>query len=273
MSNISEAASAENPEQAPRQLELEQAGAYSQYLLHSRSEILSVLRSLLQKGALITIYFDQGRSFLLTSLIDLQADKQGHTRLIFDVGSDDEMNRRALRADKLIFTTSVDKVKVQFRLASVTMTEHGGRPAFAGGAPDSLLRLQRREYYRLSTPIAHPILLTTTCKRADGSTVQLQLPLLDISGGGVGLMLTIEHGGALQTGDTLEDCHLELPDEGLLKTTLCVRNLFEVTTRSGSRYLRAGCEYSGMTSARLSMVQRYITRIERERKAKLNGLR
>jgi hypothetical protein len=58
-----------------------------------------------------------------------------------------------------------------------------------------------------------------------------------------------------------------LPDEGLLVTSLCVRNMFDVTTRSGTRYVRVGCEYVGMTSARLAMVQRYITRMERERKA------
>ena len=53
-------------EQSPPQFELEQPEDYSQYLLHSKSEIVAVLRSLVQKGALITVYFDQGKSFLLT---------------------------------------------------------------------------------------------------------------------------------------------------------------------------------------------------------------
>ena len=56
------------PEQSPPQFELEHADDYSQYLLHSKSEILSVLRSLVQKGAMVTAYFDRGNSFLLTSL-------------------------------------------------------------------------------------------------------------------------------------------------------------------------------------------------------------
>ena len=62
------------PDQPPPQFELEQPDDYSQYLLHSRSEILAVLRSLVQKGALITVYFDQGRSFLLTSMLTVNAD-------------------------------------------------------------------------------------------------------------------------------------------------------------------------------------------------------
>ena len=96
------------PDQPPPQFELEQLDDYSQYLLHSRSEILAVLRSLVQKGALITVYFDQGRSFLLTSMLTVNADTQS---FVLDLGSNAEMNERALKAEKLILTTVVDKVK------------------------------------------------------------------------------------------------------------------------------------------------------------------
>ena len=58
----------------PPVFELEQSDDYSQYLLHSRTEILAVLRSIIQKGTLITAHFDQGRSFFLTSMIALQPD-------------------------------------------------------------------------------------------------------------------------------------------------------------------------------------------------------
>ncbi|MFT3851032.1 MAG: flagellar brake protein [Propionivibrio sp.] len=257
------------PEQSPPQFELEQTDDYSQYLLHSRSEILAVLRSLVQKGALITVYFDQGKSFLLTSMLALDADNQ---RFVLDLGSNDEMNQRALLAKKLILTTVVDKVKIQFSLNALNSAQYESRRAFVGAIPDTLLRLQRREYFRLSTPIANPIKLTTTIRRADDSVLQVSLPLLDISGGGVGLMVASDQAQLLERGATLDECRLMLPDEGLLVTSLGVRNMFDVTTRSGTRYVRVGCEYIGLTSARLAMVQRYITRMERERKARLNGL-
>ena len=170
------------PDQPPPQFELEQPDDYSQYLLHSRSEILAVLRSLVQKGALITVYFDQGRSFLLTSMLTVNADTQS---FVLDLGSNAEMNERALRAEKLILTTLVDKVKIQFNLSALKATLHDGRSAFGGAVPDTLLRLQRREYFRLSTPIANPIKLSATIRRADNSALQATLPLLDISGGGV----------------------------------------------------------------------------------------
>lgn len=256
-------------DQSRPQFELEQAADFSQFLLYSKSEILAVLRALIQKGAMITVHFDHGDSFLLTSMIGLAAD---HRQFILDLGSNEEMNRKALLADKLIFTTLVDKVKVQFSLPKLSLTQSEGRPAFLGSVPETVLRLQRREYFRLATPIAHPLMLTVTARRSDGSAATVDVPLLDLSGGGVGLMATPDQGQLFRCGDTLHDCKLQLPDEGLLVATLGVRNLIEFTTRNGSRHVHIGCEYVGLPAPRMTMLQRYITRVERERKARESGM-
>ena len=260
----------QSPLEQPRPtFELEQTDAYSKYLLNTRADILAVLRNLIQKGALITVHFDSGHAFLLTSMLALTADNR---EFILDLGSNEEMNGRALQTKKLILTTVVDKVKVQFSLSRLAATQFEGRPVFIGSVPDTLLRLQRREYFRLSTPIANPIRVTTHLRLPDGSLSFVELPLLDISGGGVGLMVTLDQAQCFQRGDLLPECRMMLPDEGLLVTTLSVRNMFDVATRSGARFLRLGCEYIDLPPARLSMIQRYITRIERERKARLSGM-
>lgn len=259
---------ADSQESLP-QFELEQPDDYSQYLLHSKSEILAVLRTLIQKGSMITVHFDQGHSYLLTSMIALSADNR---EMIFDVGSNEEMNQRALQAKKLIFTTLIDKVKIQFSLNKLSQTQSDGRLAFIGSIPERLLRLQRREFFRLSTPIANPIKINAQLRRTDGSALPIELPLLDISGGGVGLMVALDLAALFQRGNLLNDCRMMLPDEGLLLVTLSVRNQFDVTTRGGLRYVRVGCEFVNLSAQRLTVVQRYITRVERERKARLNGL-
>jgi flagellar brake protein len=257
------------PEPAPPRFELEQTDDYSKFLLYSKSEIVFVLRGLIQKGAMITVYFDHGKSFLLTSLLALSPDNND---LIVDIGSDEEMNRKALLADKLIFITMIDKVKVQFSLGKLTSAQHEGRQAFRGALPETLLRLQRREYFRLSTPIAHPVMCVIPLKRADGSTLVVDVPLLDLSGGGVGLMASSEQAALFETDMIFPDCKIALPDEGLLVATLAVRNTYEITTKNGSHHVRVGCEFIDLPSSRLTMIQRYITRVERERKARLSGL-
>ncbi|SDI04212.1 flagellar brake protein [Propionivibrio dicarboxylicus] len=257
------------PDNAPPRIELEQTDIYSRYLLYSRSEILAVLRTLIQKAALITVHFDHGKSFLLTTMLALTDSDTG---FILDVGASREMNQRAALADKLILTAVVDKVKVQFSADGLTPIEYEGRPAFQGKLPDAVLRLQRREFFRLSTPIATPVIMSAIIQSPEGSPLSVDIPLFDISGGGVGLMTDPEIAASFERGDPLADCRIQLPDEGLLVANMIVRNKFDVTTRSGGQFVRVGCEFTDTPQSRLNMVQRYITRIERERKARLSGL-
>ena len=85
-------------------------------------------------------------------------------------------------------------------------------------------------------------------------------------------MAPLDLASLLETGRMLENCRIMLPGEGLLVTTLQVRNLFDVVTRGGLRYVRVGCEFVNLPAARLTAVQRYIIHVERERKARLSGL-
>jgi len=266
---MSESLSQPEHQDTHARLELEQDGVYGKYLLHSRTEIVFVLRAVQQKASLITVYFNEGRSFLLTSLLEVNADRG---LLTFDMGSDAEMNQRALKADRFVFTTSLDKVKVQFSLKQLEQVQYEGRPALRGSIPESVLRLQRREYYRLTTPVANPVRCLLAYTRTSGEPVRLEVPLLDISGGGLGLMVKPELREDFRAGTAFRDCRVELPEEGLLVCNLIVRNAFDVTTKSGNQHLRVGCEFDNLPGTRLTMVQRYITRIERERKARESGL-
>jgi hypothetical protein len=53
---------------------------------------------------------------------------------------------------------------------------------------------------------------------------------------------------------------------------LCVRKVSQQETRGGLPYLRIGCEFTSLPGTRLAQIQRYITRMERERKARESGL-
>lgn len=266
MSNV-EAASAEEPHQVA--FELEQSDTYGRYMLYSRTEIIFILRSMLKKGSMATIYFNHGKHFFLTALIEI--DDRTDT-VIIDRGSDEEINEWALKADRLLCTANLDKVKIQFSLDGLKSAKHGGQPAFVAKLPKAMLRLQRREYFRLDTPQGNPIICQAKVTREDGSQLSLNLPLLDISGGGVGLMAPTDAESVLKPDTLLSNCRLDIPEEGVIQANLIIRNAFLITMRNGTRHLRIGCEYQDLPGNRLSMIQRYITRIERERKARLSGL-
>ncbi len=261
-----QAASTEEPQHFS--FELEQADAYSKYMLYSRTEILYILRSMMKKNCMATVYFDHGRFFFLTAL--LHVDDKTDT-VIVDRGSDNEVNQRALKADRLLCTANLDKVKIQFSLDGVKFVQHNGDTAFAAKLPKTMLRLQRREYFRLDTPQGTPIICQIKARRDDGSTLDINLPLVDISGGGVGLTASTDAEHLFPVGKTFQGCRLDIPEEGVIQVDLVVRNAFHITMRNGTHHLRIGCEYVNLPGNRLSMIQRYITRIERERKARLSG--
>jgi c-di-GMP-binding flagellar brake protein YcgR len=251
----------------PTQLEDAQ-GDYSKYLLYSRTEIRFLMRAIVQKGALVTLHFDHGKSFILTALIAISDDGNW---IYFDYGGSEETNQRALQADKLVAATMLDKVKIQFSMAGLQATQASGRPVFAARLPETVLRLQRREFFRLPTPIANPLKCRTTL-RVDGEAPQdIEVNLLDISGGGVGLAMPTGFQGKLPIGTMIPNCHIALPEEGMIHTTLCVRNAFASSNRAGQPYLRMGCEFVDLPGTALTLIQRYITRIERERKSREAG--
>jgi len=256
-------------DERPVRLEIERPEEHARFLLQSKVEVLAILRSLVQRRALVSAYFEQGRSFFLTSVVEVDA---GAGRIVIDNGRDEAINQAALLAEQLHLVSTLDKVKIQFRLGRLSETRSGGLPAFTAALPDQLLRLQRREYFRLTTPVTRPVRLVATLRRTDGSALPVDTSILDISGGGVGLMAAPGLAALLPRGQRLNDGRISLPDEGLLTANLLVCNKGEEATRGGARYFRVGCEFLGLTGARMNMLQRYITRIERERKARLSGM-
>jgi c-di-GMP-binding flagellar brake protein YcgR len=59
---------------------------------------------------------------------------------------------------------------------------------------------------------------------------------------------------------------------GVVITTLEVRNVFEITLRNGTRVTRAGCQFANLAGPMLTLIQRYIIKVERERKARESGM-
>jgi flagellar brake protein len=240
---------------------------YKQYLLRTKNEILFILRGLLASIDHVTIYFNEGHDFLLSAII--QVDEDG---LTLDYGGNTEANSRALAAEKLYCVTTHDKIRVQFVLRGLRQIDYQGRPAFRAALPESVLRLQRREYFRLTTPIAHPIRCQIPVMKEGGlSTTTMAANVVDISGGGLAMMVP-PVGLIFSSGDVFENCRIELPDVGIVITSLEVRNVFDVTLRTGTQVARAGCQFANLPGPMLTLIQRYIIKVERERKARESGM-
>jgi c-di-GMP-binding flagellar brake protein YcgR len=229
------------------------------FRIHSRVEIAYILRSLMKSNALVTAYFGSGKDFVVTAV--LEVDDRGF--VVLDSGSNPELNERLLRSGAVDVMSTQDGVRVQFASRDVQPVSFEGRLAFRLPLPDSLLKLQRREFYRLPTPLVQPL----KCEFTSPQGERYELPLADISLGGVCLVGEAA-GFTLESGVELDGCRITLPDVGMLQTRLCVRNCYTVTLKNGVQSRRTGCEFVKLGPQQEAMVQRYIMRLERERRAR-----
>lgn len=239
---------------------------YAQYMLRSRSEITFVLKSLLDHVSQITIFFNEGKDLLLTTLVAIEED-----RIVFDFGASSEINRKAQTVEKLFCIAALEKVRIQFMLRGLKQITHKGRSSFAAAFPDELLRLQRREFFRLTMPITRPLKCQIPIPEAEsGNNFVFDVNVVDISGGG--LSIAMPEGLDFSKDRQFTNCRVELPEVGVLTCSLIVRNQFELVLRSGGRVRRAGCEFVKLPGPMLTLVQRYIIKVERERKARESGM-
>jgi len=161
--------------------------------------------------------------------------------------------------------SSQDGVKVEFDVEQVEAASFEGRLAFSLPFPDSLIKLQRREFFRLSAPLLNPL----KCQIPIPGGITVDAVVGDISLGGISLMG--EHKSLeLQLGTIYENCRILLPELGVIQTKLMVRNSFPMTMRNGAVIKRTGCAFLDLPSNQQALIQRYIIRLERDRRAKLS---
>jgi len=158
----------------PLKIEIFSSGEDDKHRLTSAKEIEFVLRCIAEKGTRVALYYGDANDFILTTLLD--ADNKG---LWLEQSPNNQDNRRIAESNKLVFVSSHLQVKVQFTTHQISAVVHQGYPAFYLPLPGSLYRLQRREYYRLTAPIAHPLRCTIPVKLADGRKTIIETTVID----------------------------------------------------------------------------------------------
>ncbi|MDN4057324.1 flagellar brake protein [Massilia sp. YIM B02769] len=237
------------------------------YEVQSRKEIVALLRQIGEKKQLIRMKIKGEADVCVTSVLEVDPESG---LFILDRSINREQNERILRAGQVMCETYLDKIRILFRAGGLQELEFQGTAALAANIPDSLIRLQRREFYRMPTPVTNPVpvLVPMPIDLGGGSA---NFPLADISCGGIALL---DNKLMLNStiGQTFTGCRIELPEIGTVNTSLQVRNALDVTMLNNKTSRRIGCMFVDISRANMAGVQRYITKLERERNARLAGL-
>ncbi len=222
-------------------------------------EVIYILRSMMKANALTTLTFGNSDGFILTNIIDIDLK---HREVIFDYGTSQASNRCALKADKFNVFTLLNRVEIQFVCHDIEKIKFQGRNAFRARIPESLLRLQKREHYRIDMPVNRLLKCKFPLPEGDYADVVLQ----NISRGGMAV-LDPDHKVDFECGADYRGCLIDLPGVGAAKLNLQVKSISEITQRGGVKCLRAGLQFDEDTEEKtLSMIQRYVMQLQMERK-------
>lgn len=240
----------------------------SPYKVSSRREITALMRALCEQRQLIRLLVEGSGDSSVTSV--LHVDEVNGT-VILDVPADASLNRRLLDSENISFETVLERIRILFFATQVEECEYGDLPALCIPLPTSMIRLQRREFYRVATPLSTP--LRCTIQIVDGETVQpVTLSLLNVSGGGI-TIIDDQHQLDHTVGRIYRGCQIYLPGSTVVTTALEIRNSVDLRLENGKHSRRLGCLFHDLPKAMLAVIQRYITRLEREQNARNNGIR
>jgi len=219
--------------------------------------IAFLLAGFAREGDQFSVQF--GDDLFLTTVLAALPEKG---RLIIDCSGSPEINRRFLASQRNAFIGRPGGIHVQFASGPAVEMLYGGAQAFQLPLPKYVVRLQRRESFRIETPRAHPLQFIG---RLPGGAL-LSLPVHDISVAGIGLAGANLPDG-LFAGLQLPNCHFSLPeDDKELFFGATLRHLTEQPSRAGIRQWRLGLQFDDLPPATQNRIQRYIDRLERERR-------
>ena len=243
------------------------SGNQEQYKINSRREIIAFLRSISEKNQLVSMFINNDVDMVMTSILEVDPDND---TVVIDCAPQADQNRRMVLANRISFETTLDQIRILFSTDRVEECIYEERPALILRIPKNMVRLQRREFYRINTPISNPVKCTLPLPEDLGGHLTT-FPLVDISGGGVGLLddqMQLDDAG----GRNYPACRIDLPDIGIIMCTLQIKNSRVLTLLNGKKTRRLGCLFIDIPKPMLALVQRFIMKLERERNSKNSGL-
>lgn len=218
-----------------------------------------ILREVMERKTVVSLQLEGASDFMLSSILEVAPE---HGLLWLDQGVDQDFNARLVEAGHVVCSTSHHQVHIQFSGAHLKSVTRRDAPSFQVDMPKSLLRLQRRDAYRLETSMVNPV----KCEVNTGAGL-IDTVVIDISVGGVGI-LAYQGKGVLKPGETYHGCRLDLHGTGLFAVSLAVCSTFDVVLKNGKLTHRVGCRFIDLPASVETEIQRYINKVERERRSR-----
>ncbi len=223
--------------------------------------IIATLGQFIYKSIPVTVLFNNGNDFILTTLLEARTES-----LVFDLGGDSQANKRLLQSASCTFVTSVNGIRVQFSTSGgVKEVWWGDANAFAVKLPTRVVRLQRREAYRIVMPVVKSVSVRLQISQ-DGVRRDELSPIHDLSVSGLGM--TFPHRPKREHGQAIERITFTLPEHHEIDCGGTICHVTELSEGSGSHSYREGVVFRNLPRSMEIAIQRYIIALEHIRRGR-----
>jgi flagellar brake protein len=243
----------------------------SRFLIDSPEKIIHQLYILFKNRCLLTAYFGDNDDSFITTILEI--NKKDNV-FIFHHGPKKDSIEQLLNSSKITFKTRCFGVEVIFNTTGLEKIHYQGVSAFAVPIPASILWMERREFYRVKSPVSKSSYCQLTLKDQE----PINLKLYDISVAGFSMLTNSKQVLDLsKTPDLMllytsfEQCKLVLADTGEDTISFEIRSKYIINPGNFNRMEKIGCKFTQITPAFENTIQRYMQQIDREnRQKKLN---
>lgn len=231
----------------------------AKYLIRNPKQVLTHLKMLSAERCLISAAFgDSDKDTFLTAIINIDPKNKSIT---LDCGPREYLNKTLLNTAIIKCTTKYKGIKVLFEGRKVKKAGKPGQPAFTIPIPGSIFWIQRREFYRLKSPLFKGSYCSVTFK--DEETINLNIH--DLSANGFSIMNDFsEFSNQLIPSAEFENCTLILDKEEAQTISFEVRNKSPLNPNKPKKTERIGCMITNASPIIESTILRYMHTIERE---------
>ena len=229
------------------------------YALHHAVEILAVLERLWHERTPTTVELGDDRA-IASSVLDV---RRASKTLVFDIARDAELTRRLFAAGRLSFVASLDHIEIAFETGPASLIRLDDGPAAVVELPQAVVRLQRREAYRVTLPPDEKVRCTVL--EPDGRSTPAHA--VDLSCGGAGLVFDDRDVDLGEPGSGHE-LIFSLPKLGRFEIEATLSNIMAAPGETDDEppRVRAGFRFVSVEPKTESQLQRYVNQVQVRRR-------
>jgi len=233
---------------------------WSDFLVKNPKQTFLHLKSLATKKCLLSATFGENYSFL-TAILELQ-DK--NKTMMIDCGPKEYLNKELLSSGLVKFKAEFQGIKVFFEGRQIKKVGNLEKPALLVKMPEQIYWVQRRQFYRVRSPLSKESYCRINLAEIDKDKVTLQFKLFDLSATGFSLLTdNKELAKPLVIDKQYNFCELVLEEIGVHSINFIVRCKMALNADKPHKIQRIGCEFMDISLKSEAAFLRYMQDVER----------